>query len=158
MCESQSLFRHFPSLLDGASKWQASPLQPFSSLLAFFSAVLFQALDLFCFSFCGSEDTCTAQPHACTPSPTPHSVALQMSAEFIGCGVWRHNLSLLFCPLPFSFLLKPVVVLSPHEAPCHGARFLATSPAPAAALVAGPSQTPISMATETHFSIPAFPL
>lgn len=91
--------------------------------------------------FVACEDTCTAQPHTHAHPPPPRSVALQMSAEFIGCGVWRHNLSLLFCPLSsFSFLLKPVVVLSPAGSPlCHGARFLATSPAPAAAL-AGPSQ------------------
>ena len=64
-----------------------------------------------------------------------------MSAEFIGCGIWRHNLCLLFCLLSsFSFLLKPVVVLSPAGSPlCHGARFPATSSAPAAA-PAGPSQ------------------
>ena len=40
----------FPQPPGRASKWQASPLQPFSCL-SFFSAALFQALDLFSFSF-----------------------------------------------------------------------------------------------------------
>lgn len=60
----------FPQPPGRASKWQASPLQPFSSL-SFFSAVLFQALDLFCFLFLWPVKTRVQHSHTRVHTPHP---------------------------------------------------------------------------------------
>lgn len=117
-CEGQSLFRHFPSLLEGLLNGRPLLSSP-SAVLAFSQLLFFRHWIYFPSPFCGLWGHAhSIAAHACTHTPTPRSVALQMSAEFIGCGVWRHNLCLLSCLLSsFSFLLKPVVVLSPAGSP-----------------------------------------
>ena len=139
-CEGQSPFRHFPSLLEGLLNGRPL-LSSHSAVLACSQPFFFRHWIYFASHFCGLWGHTYTATHACTHTPQP-----PFCSPPSVCRIYRlwcletQSLSPLLSPFLLLLPAKACCCLLPSRKPlCRGARFLATSSAPAAA-AAGPSQ------------------